>query len=191
VLGEREQQTCQSCTKTQSTPGVGLAPLIQDEYDTKLKALQELVTGAKPLNADNLDAAGSGSLTITRGVVEALRDEPDQDLLAKRLASEVALSSVLEKALMLQRTLLAGAKEPNVAANELAVKAVQAESSTLQQEITNLKTELELRRELAGNAAMVLLSRRQARADGSRGIFQGDPVPDRLHQIQKSRNPTP
>lgn len=191
VLGEREQQTCQSCTKTQSTPGVGLAPLIQDEYDAKLKALQELVTGAKPLSADNLDMAGSGSLTITRGVVEALRDEPDQDLLAKRLASEVALSSVLEKALMLQRALLAGTKEPNVAANELAVKAVQAESSTLQQEITNLKTELELRRELAGNAAIVLLSRRQARADGSRGVFPGDPVPDRLHQIQKPRNPTP
>ena len=48
----------------------------------------------------------STSLPITRGVIEALRDEPDQDLLARRLASEVALSSVLEKALLLQRTLL-------------------------------------------------------------------------------------
>ncbi|WP_244253739.1 integrating conjugative element protein [Burkholderia multivorans] len=191
VLGEREQQTCESCTKTQTTPGVGLTPLIQEEYDTKLKALQDLITGAKPTTAANLDAAGSDSLPVTRGVIEALRDEPDQDVLGKRLASEVALSSVLEKALLLQRTLLTGAKEPNVAANDLAVKAVGAENSTLEQEINNLKTELELRRELAGNSAMTLIGRHNTRADGSRAIFQGDTTPDRLDQIQKPRSGTP
>ncbi len=191
VLGEREQQTCESCTKTQTTPGVGLTPLIEEEYETKLKALQDLVTGAKPTTAANLDAAGSNALPITRGVIEALRDEPDQDVLGKRLASEVALSSVLEKALLLQRTLLTGEKEPNVAANDLAVKAVDAENSTLEQEINNLKTELELRRELAGNSAMMLIGRHDARANGSRGIFQGDAVPDRLDQIEKPRSGTP
>ncbi|MBY4674352.1 integrating conjugative element protein [Burkholderia multivorans] len=191
VLGEREQETCDSCTKTQTTPGVGLTPLIQEEYDTKLKALQDLVTGATPMTTANLDAAGSNSLPVTRGVIEALRDEPDQDVLGKRLASEVALSSVLEKALLLQRTLLTGEKEPNVAANDLAVKAVDSENSTLEQEINNLKTELELRRELAGNSAMTLIGRHNTRADGSRSIFQGDPTPDRLNQIQKPKSSTP
>ncbi|NBK54251.1 integrating conjugative element protein [Pseudomonas aeruginosa] len=191
VLGEREQQTCESCTKTQTTPGVGLTPLIQEEYETKLKALQDLVTGAKPTTAANLDAAGSNSLPVTRGVVEALRDEPDQDVLGKRLASEVALSSVLEKALLLQRTLLTGSKEPNVAANDLAVKAVNSENTTLEQAINNLKTELELRRELAGNSAMTLIGRYKTRSDGSRSIFQGDTTPDRLQQIQKPRSNTP
>jgi integrating conjugative element protein (TIGR03755 family) len=104
VLGEREQRTCEDCTKTRTTPGAGLTPLIQEEYETKLRALRELVTGAKPMTVANLEAAGSNSLPITRGVIEALRDEPDQDLLGKRLASEAALSSVLEKALLLQRT---------------------------------------------------------------------------------------
>ncbi len=191
VLGEREQQTCESCTKTQTTPGVGLTPLIQEEYDTKLKALQDLVTGAKPTTPANLDAAGSDALPITRGVIEALRDEPDQDVLGQRLASEVALSSVLEKALLLQRTLLTGSKEPNVAANDLAVKAVDAENTTLEQEINNLKTELELRRELAGDSAMMLIERHTARSDGSRAIFQGDTTPDRLDQIQKPKSGTP
>src|SRR3546814_12032087 len=97
--------------------------MIQEEYETKLQALQELVTGARSTTLANLDAAGSSSLPITRGVIEALRDEPDQDVLGRRLASEAALSSVLEKALLLQRTLLTGKKEPNVAANELAVRA--------------------------------------------------------------------
>ncbi|NPY25310.1 integrating conjugative element protein, partial [Pseudomonas aeruginosa] len=115
----------------------------------------------------------------------ALRDEPDQDLLARRLASEVALSSVLEKALLLQRTLLTGKKEPNVAANELAVQAVNYESDTLDREIRNLKTELELRRELANNSPMAIIQRHGTRAAGSRGIYEGDPVPDRLDQLQK------
>ncbi|WP_460149037.1 integrating conjugative element protein [Pseudomonas sp. S3_E10] len=185
VLGEREQRTCDSCTKTQTTPGVGLTPLIQEEYETKLQALQALITGSQPTTFVNLQAAGSQSLPITRGVIEALRDEPDQDLLARRLASDVALSSVLEKALLLQRTLLTGRKEPNVAANQLAQEAILAESDTLTQEINNLKTELELRRTLASNAPMVLIQRHSSRGEGSRGIYQGDPLRNRLDEIQK------
>ncbi|SUD31442.1 putative integral membrane protein [Pseudomonas fluorescens] len=191
VLGEREQRTCESCTKTQTTPGVGLTPLIQEEYETKLQALQDLITGAKPTTAANLAAAGSNSLPITRGVVEALRDEPDQDVLGNRLASEAALASVLEKALLLQRTLLTGKKEPNVAANELAVQAVDQENRALEQDINNLKTELELRRELAGNSAMTIIQRHSTRAAGSRGIYEGDTTRDRLDQIQKPRSSTP
>ncbi len=191
VLGEREQRTCENCTKTQTTPGVGLTPVIQEEYETKLQVLQELVTGARPTTLANLDAAGSSSLPITRGVIEALRDEPDQDVLGRRLASEAALSSVLEKALLLQRTLLTGQKEPNVAANELAVQAVDQENSALEQEINNLKTELELRRTLAGNSAMAIIQRHSTRAAGSRGVFEGDTTRDRLREVQKPRSGTP
>jgi len=191
VLGEREQRTCENCTKTQTTPGVGLTPMIQEEYETKLQALQELVTGARPTTLANLDAAGSSSLPITRGVIEALRDEPDQDVLGRRLASEAALSSALEKALLLQRTLLTGKKEPNVAANELAVQAVDQENSALEQEINNLKTELELRRTLAGNSAMAIIQRHSTRAAGSRGVFEGDTTRDRLREVQKPRSGTP
>lgn len=185
VLGEQEQRTCEGCTKTETVPGVGLTPLIQEEYETKLDALQELISGTRTTSFQNLHEAGSTSLPITRGVIEALRDEPDQDLLARRLASEVALSSVLEKALLLQRTLLTGKKEPNVAANQLAIEAVNHESETLDQEIRNLKTELELRRELANNSPMAIIQRHGTRAAGSRGIYEGDPVPDRLNQLQK------
>lgn len=188
VLGEQEEQTCDNCTSTQTTPGVGLTPLIQAEYDTKLKALQDLISGTSATTPDNLQAAGSDALPITRGVVEALRDEPDQTVLTQRLASEVALSSVLEKALLLQRTLLTGSKEPNVAANQLAQQAIGQDNDTLEREITNLKTELDLRRELAGNATAWILERQYARGEGSRRIFQGDTVPNRLDQLQKPAN---
>jgi integrating conjugative element protein (TIGR03755 family) len=183
-LGEQQQQTCDSCPKTVTAAGVGLTPLIQETYDTKLKALQELLTGSKTLSAENLNAASSNSLPITRGVVAALKDERDQDVLARRLASEVALSDVLEKALILQRTLLAGRREPNVAANDLAVQAVNQQSSSLQQEIGNLKIELDMRQQLAKNSPMTIIERSKARAENSRGVFQGDPESDRLNQLQ-------
>ena len=185
VLGENEQRTCDDCTKTQTTPGVGLTPLIQEEYTAKLENLQQLVSGNQPMSLENLAAAGSNAVTITRGVIEALRDEPDQDILATRLASEVALSSVLEKALTLQRTLLTGREEPNVAANKLAQDSVSHGSELLEREINNLKTELDIRRELAANSPTAIIQRRGTRTDASGGIFQGDTDRDRLDQIQK------
>ena len=185
VLGEQEQRTCESCTKTTTTPGVGLTPLIQEEYEAKLQALQELVAGSRPTSFANLQDASAASLPITRGVIEALRDEPDQDILARRLASEVALASVLEKALLLQRTLLTGRKEPNVSANELAQKAVSHESDILDREILNLKTELELRRELASNSPTAIIQRHSTRSTGSRGIYEGDPTRNRIDELQR------
>lgn len=88
--GEQQQQTCEGCQKTVTAAGVGLTPLIQETYDKKLQSLQELLSKSKPLTAENLAAAGTDALPITRGVIEALRDERDQDVLARRLASDVS-----------------------------------------------------------------------------------------------------
>lgn len=185
VLGEVQQQTCESCTKSSATAGVGLTPLIQEEYEEKLELLQELISGFKLPNSDNLSAASSNSMPITRGVITALRDEPDQEILAQRLASEIAVTSVLEKALLLQRTLLAGNKEPNVAANELATNAVSNERQSLQQEITNLRTELELRRSLTSNSPTAIIARHKERKDNSRAIYEGDPDTNRLEEAER------
>lgn len=186
VLGEVEQQTCETCTKSSTTAGVGLTPLIQEEYDSKLQALQELISGSKETTPENLAAASSNSLPITRGVIAALKDEPDQELLAQRLASEVAVSSILEKALLLQRTLLAGNKEPNVSANDVATSAISQENQNLKLEIDNLKTELELRRTLASNSPMAIISRYRERQENSRSIYQGEIDMNRLEDAQKA-----
>lgn len=185
ILGEQVHQTCEGCTKTQTTAGVGLTPLIQETYEEKLKNIQALVTGNQSMNAENLKNAGSQSLPVTRGVIEALRDEPDVDMMTTRLASEVALSSVMEQALLLQRVMITGSKEPNVATNDLAQTALSRENSILEQEINNLNAELDLRQKLANNAAKMILDRHQQRSENSRTIYQGDPVRNRLQHIQK------
>jgi len=185
ILGEQVHQTCDGCTKTQTTAGVGLTPLIQEAYEEKLKNIQALVTGEQAINFENLKNAGSQSLPITRGVIEALRDEPDLDMMSTRLASEVALSSVMEQALLLQRVMITGSKEPNVASNELAQNALSRENNILEQEINNLNAELDLRQKLSNNAVKTILDRYQLRSENSRTIYQGDPDRNRLQQIQQ------
>ncbi|MDH4711291.1 integrating conjugative element protein, partial [Pseudomonas aeruginosa] len=75
-----------------------------------------------------------------------------------------------------------------VAANGLATQAVDQQTSLLQQEISNLKTELELRRELASNSPMRVIERGQQRASGSSGVFESAPDADRLDRLQEPAN---
>jgi hypothetical protein len=60
---------------------------------------------------------------------------------------------------------------------------VNHESDTLDQEIRNLKTELELRANWRTTRPWPSSSA-TGRA-GSRGIYEGDPVPDRLDRLQR------
>ena len=97
----------------------------------------------------------------------------------------MALSDILERALLLLRMLISGSKEPNVAANGLAVQAVNQQTMALQQEVDNLKTDLEIRQLLANNSPMAIIERARARTENSRGVIQGDVEADRLNQLQK------
>lgn len=187
VLGETEVVTCDSCETLRAAAGGGLTPLIQETYSDHLKMLQDLLSGAVPLSAENLGKASSPMLPVTRGVIEALRDDPDQHLLARRLASETALSSVLGKALLLLRTLLAGSHEPNVASAEPAQTALARNIDALEREIRLLQTELQVRQVLTANTASLVLDRHAGGAEASRTVDQGDPEPDRLNEADARR----
>ncbi|WP_226505940.1 MULTISPECIES: integrating conjugative element protein [Pseudomonas] len=187
VLGESEVSICDTCETLRATAGSGLTPLIQEAYSERLKALQGLLSGALQPTPDTLTKASSPMLPVTRGVIEALRDDPEQDLLARRLASETALSSVLDKALLLLRTLLAGSHEPNIASAEPAQTALTKNIDTLEREIRLLQTELQVRQMLATNTASLVLDRRAGGADASRTVEQGDPEPGRLNDADARR----
>jgi len=187
VLGESEVATCDSCETLRATAGSGLTPLIQEAYNERLKALQGLLSGSLPPIPDNLAKASSPMLPVSRGVIEALRDDPDQDLLARRLASETALSSVLDKALLLLRTLLAGSHEPNIASAEPAQTALTKNIDALEREIRLLQTEMQVRQMLTTNTASLVLDRHAGGADASRIVEQGDPEPGRLNDADARR----
>lgn len=154
--------------KTGAQAGVGLSPLIAEEQEKISDVLMKLVNGSLKPTHENLEKASGGSLLLTRGVVEALRDEPDAPVLMQRLSGEMALARVMEQALMARRTLLAGMREPNIAAEKEAQTQLNQTTFQLDQELNQLRLELELRQMLADNSSTRILTRKVQR-DSTRG----------------------
>ncbi|EEH9715087.1 integrating conjugative element protein [Salmonella enterica subsp. enterica] len=173
--------------KTGSQAGVGLSPLIAEEQEKIAEVLAELVNGSMKPTYENLSKASGGSLQLTRGVVEALRDEPDAAVLVQRLSGEMALARVMEQALMARRTLLAGAREPNIAAEKEAQTQLNQTTLQLDQELNQLRLELEMRRMLADNASTSVLTRKTLR-DVTRGeaVSVEDDGSKRVSDLSKS-----
>ena len=159
VLGESIKTTCTVCGSPSSKPGVGLAPLIEEENIALLNEFQRVLNTKNP-TAEDLRAISSTQMPVTRGLLEALKEDPDVRLLAPRLASEIAISRTLEKALLLRRTMLTGMKEPNVANNKEALAEMEKNLTTLDREIEQTEMEMRLQRQITGNTALATLEKR-------------------------------
>lgn len=69
----------------------------------------------------NLAKLKTGSLTVTKGVIQALQRDPDKAALTGRLAGELAMAETVETALLMRRMLITGMSEPNAAAQSEAL----------------------------------------------------------------------
>lgn len=193
VVGEQTISVAQATddpdARSGAQAGIGLHPLIDEEKAKILPLLTDLVNGSQKPGFDNLAKASGGSMQLTRGIVEALRDDPDIAVLTERLAGELALARVTEQALLARRTLLAGMREPNIANVKEAQDSLGKTTAQLDEELSQLKLELDFRQALTRNTASQILQRKQQR-DQLQG--QAVEVPDdsdrRLHNLN---NPQP
>lgn len=193
VVGEQTISVAQATddpdARSGAQAGIGLHPLIDEEKAKILPLLTDLVNGSQKPSFDNLAKASGGSMQLTRGVVEALRDDPDAAVLTERLAGELALARVTEQALLARRTLLAGMREPNIANVKEAQESLGKTTAQLDEELSQLKLELDFRQALTRNTTSQILQRKQQR-DQLQG--QAVEVPDdsdrRLHNLN---NPQP
>ncbi|WP_249978040.1 integrating conjugative element protein [Vreelandella olivaria] len=168
VLGEDELQTCDSCEKRTTQAGTGLMRELETEQQDVHQNLVALVNGSQAPSPENLRAVSAGDgLTVSRSVIEALREDPQADLLVHRLASEMAIARVMTKALWARRALLAGASDPGVAENSDGMTALDRRIDDLNRDIDMLRSEMEIRQALASSAAGTALQRASNRADGS------------------------
>lgn len=166
VVGEKEIKTCSGCEKVQSKSGTGLMRALEDQQDKIESKLTAMVNGSQTINDANLRAVSAGAtLSVSRGVIKSLQHDPQGQLLTHRLASEMALARTLTQALWARRIMLAGADEPGIANNKEGQDAINGELTHLDRGIEALRTEMEVRRSLAHNAATVALSRKRGSAD--------------------------
>lgn len=173
--------------KTGAQAGVGLSPLIEEEQEKIADVLAQLVNGTLKPTTENLAKASGGKLLLTRGIVEALHDDQDAAILAQRLSGEMALARVMEQALTARRTLLAGMREPNIAAEKEAQTQLNLTTAQLDQELEQLRLELEMRRMLTDNASTSVLTRKTLR-DATRGeaVSVEDDGSQRVSDLSKS-----
>ncbi|OCG64151.1 integrating conjugative element protein [Gilliamella sp. wkB18] len=166
VIGEREMVTSGNASGNNSgKPGRGLNPKTQEYYEFYYEKLVDLINGAA-INGNSLESLNNGSLNVTRGVIETLREDNERGILANRLASEMALSRIIEEALMARRILLAGRKEPNIAANEQAQAKIFAQIAELDMELSQIKLEYDMRKSISGNTLSVIHDRKLERQKG-------------------------
>ncbi|MBL7354045.1 integrating conjugative element protein, partial [Salmonella enterica subsp. enterica serovar Typhi] len=97
-------------------------------------------------------------------VIDALKRDPDAGALVQRLAGELAMSDTIETGLAMRRMLTTGQSEPNAADQPQAMAEADRRIEALDRELNSLKLEMELRREVAKNTALVVVAREENRS---------------------------
>ncbi|EAO6819039.1 integrating conjugative element protein [Salmonella enterica] len=178
VLGDRSIRTCREtseCTSggTDNQPGsavagTGFSPILEDATKENLEQLTKLVNGQLQPTTDNLGTLKTGSLVVTRGVIQALRDDPDKAALVQRLAGELAMSDTVETALTMRRMLTTGESEPNAAEQPEAIAEGDRRIDALDRELAALRNEMELRKSISNNSLLTALERQGVRNQDNR-----------------------
>ena len=177
VLGDAVIRTCDGCPK-RGIPGNGLGVKYQAHRETVATDLAALVAGTGvPANAD-LQQVSAPGVAVSARVIQTLRELPADEagMLAGRLASEVAIARTIEEAFAIRRLLISGKRVPEVASTRPAVEMADTAIAELEQEIESFLFEQRVSKEIASNAAgMVVARRNQLDAQGQATPREGRP----------------
>lgn len=170
VIGDQIITTCtdSSCTHAEGgSIGRGLLPLAtvcneinkNDCLGTIYIKLQQLVRGDLPIIKENLLAVSAVDLVISPVVIETLKnmDVSQQDIFINKLAQEVAVQRLLDKAFVARDILKIGMQIPVIANNEPAQKILQKIRINLDQHIQAIRFESEIRKQMMSNTLSALL----------------------------------
>jgi len=161
VLGDESIATCAEadCPDRRSTPGMGLTRQVEDERETVLLELADLIGGATPLTAASLERFSAGGVSFTPALVRAIRELPpaERGIAVGRLSDELAVGVSVERALYLRRFLLAGRLVPEISAAGPVAPILQEKVAELEREIDHTLFESRIRRELVSATSQALL----------------------------------
>ncbi len=158
VLGDEVIRTCDGCTR-EATSGHGLAVELETERTAVATDLATLLSGTSTPTYADLQTVAAPGVAISARVIEGLRGLPDEQraILAGRLATEIATSRAVEKALAVRRLLLTARREPNIQGNKEALERIDKAVAELEREVDNVLYETRIRREISTAAAGTIL----------------------------------
>jgi len=155
-------------TKHDAKAGIGLSALLQscDSSNTCTsnvsKALWQLVDKQWPLTEEKLNLVSASNLLITDEIIITIQRMPreDQILTVSKLAEEIAVQNMLDKAMMMRRILQSGLQVQEVQNLKPALDMVRFALKKLDDDIHSLAFESEVRRKMMTKTLSMLMDLR-------------------------------
>ncbi|MCL1961735.1 MAG: conjugative transfer system coupling protein TraD [Desulfovibrionaceae bacterium] len=170
VLGDRQVFTCEQgkdgCppqSQEDTTAATGLGPKYEAEYNLVAPKLKELANTAPGANVSDaygqLQGISAPGLTVSQQLLDALRAMPPETraIAVDRLAQELSMHRVIDKALVTRAVLLTAMSLPEVAHAGEAMKETQQKIDRLTHYIDDLVYESRIRKELTSNTALAIM----------------------------------
>ena len=170
VLGDQTITTCNDadCRRSQgSYIGHGLLAHItscsedkDDCVDTIRNNFVDLVSGKQESNRKNLDNISAEGTAISPEVINSLQglDTTQQSILINKIAQEVAMERIINKALVARSILMTGAQVPIISANHPAQVIIDYAVKKLDNDIQSLISESKTRKELMTDTVSQILT---------------------------------
>lgn len=170
VVGDQIITTCtdSSCTAAQGgSAGRGLLPWAtvcseqnkNDCVDNLRTKLQNLVTGSTAATKENLTAVSANDLLISPQVISTLKgmDNSQQGIYVNKLAQEVAIQRLLDKALTARNILQTGSQVPVVATNKPAQELLRQTMADLDAHIKAINFESQVRKSMMSDTVSSII----------------------------------
>lgn len=166
VLGDKQIYTCtqgsDGCPEpTTVVTATGLGPKYEAEYDHVLPKLSEMADTSTAVGGafDELQEIAAPGMAVSPQLLDALRRMPaeSRSLAVGRLAQELAMHRVIDKALVARAALLTGMSLPEVTAAGDALRDTQSTIDRLTRYIDDLMYESRIRKELTSDTALAIL----------------------------------
>lgn len=152
-----------------STPGAGLLPLISKRKNDIYEKLIDIYDGSEPPTLDNLAEVSAPGIMVTSQVISSLRylDPGEAQIFLGRLSDEIAVSDVIDSALLIRRTLATGQKETDSFKVGAVDKNVSRAIRDIDNEMDLVMKENEVRKQLLGKSIPLLLNMARAKEANS------------------------
>lgn len=156
VLGDIQVSSSENKLNHDAKAGIGLSALLQSCANANTcsqniaKALWNLVNGTWTLTEENLRKVSASNLLITDEVITTIRHLPreEQMLTVSKMAEEIAVQNMLDKALMMRRILQAGLQVQEVQNLKPAMNMVLFALKKLDDDIHSLSFENDVRKKM-------------------------------------------
>ncbi|WP_412755176.1 integrating conjugative element protein [Legionella pneumophila] len=156
VLGDIQVSSSENKLNHDAKAGIGLSALLQSCANANTcsqniaKALWNLVNGTWKLTEENLHKVSASNLLITDEIIITIQHLPreEQMLTVSKLAEEIAVQNMLDKALMMRRILQAGLQVQEVQNLKPAMNMVLFALKKLDDDIHSLSFENDVRKKM-------------------------------------------